>query len=82
MSVFLLMILFPDCQNITVTLKNDALVKHNDIQGVYHYFGLINGKTSWVLPSANKAIWYLPQLPTSDWVPFKYYIGNQLGRVA
>ena len=56
-----------DCQNITVTLKNDAFTKHNGIQGVYHYFGVINGKSSWILPSTEKAIWYLPQLPTSDW---------------
>jgi len=56
-----------DCQNITVILKNDALAKHNAIQGVYNYFGLINGKAIWVQPITDKAIWYISQLPTPDW---------------
>ena len=56
-----------DCQTIVVSLKNDALLYHSYLQGIYQRAGKVNARTSWN-SSRNytdvMAIWYNP----SDWM--------------
>ena len=45
------------CQTVVITLENGAL-EQSSKQGIYQRAGKVNGKTSWISPNNNNAIWY------------------------
>ena len=42
-----------------VELKNDVLRKHNDYQGTFEKYQIVNGRRSW--KTATSAIWFIPE---------------------
>ena len=42
-----------------VDLKNEVLSIHNDKQGTYEKYGIVNGRRSW--KTATSAIWFIPE---------------------
>ena len=55
-----------ECQTISISLKNDALLHHSSEQGIYQRAGKVNGKTSWISTNNNNALWYDPA--GEDWL--------------
>ena len=54
-----------NCQNLTVTLQNEAFEYQGSQQGIYQVSGLVNEKPMWIFAENGKAIWYVQEL--NDW---------------
>ena len=69
-----------ECQTIVVSLKNGALLHHQERQGIYQSAGKVNGKTSWI-SSSSHALWY--NAASDDWmIATVDYLGTDTGGIA
>ena len=44
------------CETIALRLQNNASLAQGDMEGVYYYSSMVNGKPSWT--SMHYALWY------------------------